>query len=431
MNAARSIQIFQILNQLGTILVGIVLAQYVVQDEIGSYELVVLISIFLGSFVFQGLIQSFLSQIGEGDLYRRKVLYNFFLITLGILWSVLIMIYLFKEPILRLISTQTDQIWLIPLLIYTGTVLPSYILAYWLMIQGKNRLIIYYGLFHFLAKLLVFYIPLSFGYGMDVAIWALMYSGILAFVILLVAIIPEMHYAIDQSLMQKLVWIGLGLIAYAIIGILPQYADAAIINFFYGDTDVYAVFRYGTKEIPFLGALTAGISSAALPLLALNQEQGKAFLREETTKLIRWLFPATVVAIVLAPWLFPLIYGDSFLFSGFLFSLLLISVIPRIVFVQTVWMHLGKTRILIFVSILELLLNVILSIVFVRYLGLMGILLGTIIAYFFEKTALSFLLSLRSIRLSELLPVRNITYYFTVSILAWILVFLVIKPDLI
>jgi Na+-driven multidrug efflux pump len=86
----------------------------------------------------------------------------------------------------------------------------------------------------------------------------------------------------------------------------------------------------------------------------------------------------------------------------------------------------GDTKILWYVSLGELAINVIASLVLMRYLGLIGIVWGTLIAYFFEKIVLMGILRDRyKIRFSEIInPLIWVMYglllVFTFMLSRWV-----------
>ena len=81
-------------------------------------------------------------------------------------------------------------------------------------------------------------------------------------------------------------------------------------------------------------------------------------------------------------------------------------------FPQTILIGFQKTRIIFWVSVLETLVNVILSMWLVQIFGLVGIALGTFLAYLFEKIVLAlYLFTKHSIRFQQYIPVNWFIIY--------------------
>ena len=68
-----------------------------------------------------------------------------------------------------------------------------------------------------------------------------------------------------------------------------------------------------------------------------------------------------------------------------IFNVFLLVIISRLIFPQTILIAFGKTKMVLLISVLETILNIILSVIFVQYFGLIGIAFGTFLAYLFEK----------------------------------------------
>lgn len=430
--SARSIQIFQVSGNLASILIGIILVKYIDTEQIGKYEMVLMGSLLIGSFIFQGFIQSFLSDVSlEDEVLQKKQVFNFFVILTISLWFILCLIGVFQEYLLPLLFRINQLEWLNDYLLYTGLILPSQLLVYLFMLHHKSTIILFYSALFMVIKVGVFLVPLMMDLNLSTCIRWLMYSGALFFVFSLSYLPNFWKPVLDNRIIRRFAALAVPLVAYALLGMLPQYVDAWIVNWFYQESELFAVFRYGAKELPFIGALTAGISAMALPVLTQNFETGIRFLKEETGKLIKWLLPFCLLIILFAPYLFTKVYSAEFEMSGYLFSLLLLTIIPRILFAQTIIIHLRKSKLLLLVSIIELCLNAILSLILINYFGLVGVLLATVLAFLFEKTALIVWLKNQGIEIGDFIPIKPMVIFFFASISLWIIVFWYNNPALI
>ena len=115
-------------------------------------------------------------------------------------------------------------------------------------------------------------------------------------------------------------------------------------------------------------------------------------IKSYSTKLMHGLFPLSIVMLALTHWLFPVIFNAGFRESATIFNIYLLLITSRLIFPQTILIGLKKTNAIALASLLEIILNVSLSLWFVVLWGLPGIAYGTIAAYLFEKLFLVFYL---------------------------------------
>ena len=111
-------------------------------------------------------------------------------------------------------------------------------------------------------------------------------------------------------------------------------------------------------------------------------------IRQSSQKLGSWLFPLSGILMVVSHWAFPVIFNVNFSGSATIFNIYLLLIVSRLLFPQTILIGLQKTKVIMWVSFLEIVVNVALSLWFVQSWGLAGVAYGTVCAYIFEKLAL-------------------------------------------
>jgi O-antigen/teichoic acid export membrane protein len=147
----------------------------------------------------------------------------------------------------------------------------------------------------------------------------------------------------------------------------------------------FAVYRYGAKELPVLLIVANTFSTAMIPVIAADVDKGLAELKRKSTKLMHVFFPLTIVLVIVSPVLYRYVFNESFVYSAVIFNIYLLLAIPRVLFPQTVLTGLQHTRYLLVSSVLEIVINVSLSIYLAGKFGLPGIAAGTFVAYLFDK----------------------------------------------
>jgi O-antigen/teichoic acid export membrane protein len=126
-----------------------------------------------------------------------------------------------------------------------------------------------------------------------------------------------------------------------------------------------------------------------------GMENGMKILRERSSRMAGWMFPLTAFLILAGYFIFPLVYGDRFIESAGVFNLYLLLITSRLLFPQTVLLALKKTHIQMTAALLELALNIGLSLLLVNWWGIRGVALATVISYVFERLVLMVYLKIK------------------------------------
>src|SRR5690606_32838328 len=104
---------------------------------------------------------------------------------------------------------------------------------------------------------------------------------------------------------------------------------------------------------------------------------------------------------------FPIIFNPKFAESATIFNIYLLIIISRLLLPQTLLNGLQITKPIIIAALMELILNVSLSLILVKYFGINGIAFGTFIAYLFEKIYLTVQVKRKlQVSLYEYIPVK-------------------------
>ena len=213
------------------------------------------------------------------------------------------------------------------------------------------------------------------------------------------------------------------LILYASVGALVTAFDPWFVNYWYeGDESIFATFRYGARELPLLAAITNGAMVVVLPRLTEAPSAGLDLLKATSRRLFHWVFGGAIVLMATSGWWWTLVFTDLFAESLPLFQAYLFVVVSRLLFPVPVLTALGHTRLLMVFGLLELAINVVLSILFVSYFGLLGIIWATVIAYLIDKVCLMAYLKYRTgIRPGRYTDWRWFAGYTTAMVLVYLL----------
>lgn len=218
------------------------------------------------------------------------------------------------------------------------------------------------------------------------------------------------------------------LILQMLIGGGMAYVDGLIVNHRFLVED-FAIWRYGARELPLTVIFVAGIATGALPLLRNGGEAALADLRGRVSRLITWLFPLVMLFMIFLPPLFVLIYGTDFRYSGVLFSAFLLVTISRVLMPQVVLQAMQDNAIQVKVSIVEVIINISISLLLIPYLGMLGIIAGSLVAFLFYKVVLiAVLRSRHGIALHQYLPVQKYVLHSLALLCTFVVSYILYAP---
>ena len=364
--------------------------------EIGEWESLLFVGYVLGFSWTTGLLQGFLVRMGEmpdrvAGVFAPRAVTVFALISA----SVLLIATALHGPLFRVLQLDgapTGWYFFFVLLLARW---PSYCFEQSLLLTGRVRLLIGYTVGNSLGLILSLLLPLYLGRSMLEAMGFLaLYAGIKLIGIGLWSFfyssnIPRPDRPAWYPGLRK--WIGAStpLIAYATVAALVTAVDPWVVNYWSGgDEAIFAVFRYGVRELPFLAALISGMTVVTIPLIARERAGGLDLLRRQSRQLFHYVFGLTLIMLLTADWWWTAVFTETFAESLPVFRTYLLVVGCRLVFAMTVLTALRETKRLYLWALLELVVNLVLSLLLAPRYGLLGIIWGTVIASYFHELCL-------------------------------------------
>ena len=388
-----SLQIFQLLRYAAFVLVGVGFARLeLTHTEIGQYETFIMLGGMVSFFWVSGVINSMLAIYPNKTHEQQKSVILSTFISLG-LFSILAggFLYLFSPNLLSFLHKQGGDQLVMSVIIYLLLSGPSFIAEYILFLNNKKNAILIYGIMSAVLSVALALIPVVLHYPIEYAMRGLI---LVALFKLLFTIYLLQKYATLKpdgrlllSTMAENLKLSAPLIASIFVSGSAEYIDGVIVKLKFDDM-FFAVYRYGAKELPVLLIIANTFSSAMVPAIATNLEDGLKELKRKSGRMMHIFFPLTIILMPLSPYLFKYIFNSSFIFSAMIFNIYLLLAIPRLLFPQTVLTGMQRTRFLLLSSVLEIIINVSLSIYLAGKIGLTGIAFGTFIAYTFDKVFL-------------------------------------------
>ena len=375
------------------------------RELIGEWETLLFLGYLLGFGWTSGLLQGFLVKLGllrgpSATRFARGAVQ----VTGAISAAVLLTFALFRDPLFALLQIEgTPTGWYFFFLLLLSR-WPSYCFEQALLLTGQARVLVGYAVLNAAGLLLALLLPLYLGASFLQALQILgAFAGAKVFALLLWTLLPPRTTAAipqnDAPPGQLLDWIKLSrpLMAYATVGALVTAADPWLVNYWYGgDPEVFAVFRYGVRELPLLAALISGMTVVAIPLIARDRAAGLIELRVQSRKLFHYVFALTLTILLTADWWWTRVFTPTFADSLPVFRTYLLVVGCRLVFAMSVLTALTQTRRIYLWGVLELVVNVVLSLLLAPHYGLVGIVWGTVVASYFHEACLVLYLRYRT-----------------------------------
>jgi O-antigen/teichoic acid export membrane protein len=391
-NKLASLQIFQLLRYAAFIFIGIGFAKlHLSQTDIGRFETFIMVSGMVSFFWVSGIINSMLAIYpNKSDDEKKAILLSTFL-SLS-LFSVLAgaFLFLFSPNLLSFLHKQGGNHLIHLSIIYLLLSGPSFIIEYVLFLHNKKTAIVIYGVVSAVLSIVLALAPVALNYDSEYAMYGLIIVSILKFLFTLIILQKFATLKPNGRLlirtMAENMKLSAPLIASIFVSGSAEYIDGVIVKSKFDDM-FFAVYRYGAKELPILLIIANTFSAAMIPSIAANLETGLKELKEKSVRLMHIFFPLTIILMPLSPYLYKYIFNDSFIYSSLIFNIYLLLAIPRMLFPQTILTGMQKTPFLLLSSVLEIIINVSLSLYLasIPEIGLPGIAIGTFIAYSFDK----------------------------------------------
>jgi O-antigen/teichoic acid export membrane protein len=307
---------------------------------------------------------------------------------------------------------------------------PVCLIEYIYLLNNRSYRIVQYGIYTFTAQLILVIAPIVAGKDLIWSIYGLLVITGVRWIWLIILLRRYTKMKISVEFMREHLYLGIPLIITSLISGSGQYIDGIIIAKIFEDPAVFATFRYGAKEFPLVLLLANGLSNAMLPEFStrVRMKESLAKIKVKSKRLMHFLFPSAMLMMLFARWIFPRLFTPEYVRSADIFLIYILLIIPRMVFPQTIVIGRKKTHISLIAAIIELSINIPLSIYLARYydgrgLGTVGVALATFIVYTLEKIFLAGYVWIKmKIKPSEYIPLKVYTVYSIIITILFILI---------
>ncbi len=414
---------FNIARQTAIILASIILAKSAMTTEnIGKYETLLYLGQFISLFWVSGLSQAFIAIYPKvADVEKKSFISSTFTIFLGLAF-VSSLILIAGRPLLLpfLIESRTIDgfYWFC---LYSMLNIPSMLIPSLLMLKGNSRELLRFSVFYAVGYTLVFALNMAFGGRL---INLLILLNVFSFALLVMS--GAMSLSLDLrsyrlKWVKRLFLIGSPLVGYAILNGLAPLFDSWLVQRFYTDKAVFAIYKYGAREFPLTVTLAIGLGTAHVPLLGRNPTSGMDQIKQRSQKLFPIVFITSALLILTSKYLFPIVFNRDFTSSAAIFNLYVLIIISRMIYPHTIMMGLKRTKALLYISIAEVFIHITASLLLGLKFGLVGIAGGAVIAFTLERLLqVVYLKWKKGIDIGQYVLVKPYVLYSLIVIIAWL-----------
>jgi len=429
------LQLFQLMKPVVFLIISIVFTKsHLTSEDIGQWEMFMFIAGLMTFFWVTGIIQSLLPlyhrnktyhKMGDNGLSKSPEIFNAFLLLCFFSLLFFIIGHALKGNF-SVFHNRGNVPFINLLLLYILLSSPVCLIEYIYLLNNRSYRIFQYGFYTFTAQLIFIITPLLFGKDIIWSIYGLLAITAIRWVWLIVLLRRYTEMKISFEFMKEHFYLGVPLIITTLISGSAQYIDGVIVSAVYRDPAMFAWFRYGAKEFPLVLMLANGLSNAMLSEFSTRErmKESLAIIRVKSKQLMHFLFPATMVIMLIARWIYPVMFRAEFHKSAGIFLVYSLMIIPRLVFPQTIIVGRKKTHITLLAAILELAINIPLSLLMIKLgYGLVGVAISTFIAYTINNLFLVIYLWIKmNIKPSEYIPVRLYAFYSVIIAILFMLI---------
>ena len=235
-------------------------------------------------------------------------------------------------------------------------------------------------------------IPLILGYSITYAFTALTIIAALQLIIVFIYVnqlFKKNGAVLKMSLFVKQLKYSVPAGFSGTVTMLSQHVDKIIISFFMLPA-AFAIYSVGARELPFISIIPYAVSSVIFPrLVVLNKEKNYVeFIKiwhGAIRKTALVLIPSAILFYILASVIIRLLYTENYIESTSIFRIYLLLIPLRITAFNSALLAIGKPKIVLKITFLALLVNIIMSIILINYLGIKGPAIATVASIYLSS----------------------------------------------
>lgn len=250
----------------------------------------------------------------------------------------------------------------------------------------KTTKLIFFNLFRSIGLLLIIFFTkfLNGSFSTYMIIYILFDSIFTCLVYLQAAKLTTKFYkAFDTQMIKAILIFSIPMGISSLLSTLNIKMDHLVVGTFFS-TDEYAIFSNAATELPF-NVISASFTAVLMPkmvkLLKNNDEKKAILLWKDVIKfnsIIMFFF--SIVCVVFAPYIMKILYSDKYIPGYSVFRVYSFILLLRITYFGMILNSKGRPKFILLSSLIALLLNLFLNILFVHLFGMIGPAISTLLS---------------------------------------------------
>ena len=387
----QAYQFYQVLRFLVLILLSIVLVKLSFSPFETSYFELFLFAVNIFTFFWvSGIGNSILTYFPRLEASSQKGFFQSSFLLLQLTGFIAALVFFLSDG-LNLLSgyngNNTSLLVAIYIFLYSPTIL---IELNYILTEKRKRLVVY-GLFSYISQFAI------------VAYTAYHYRDINAvFISMIIWVFVRWLWTIKEVFIKNFsvselnfsgyknfILFSIPIIIHIFFSNSSEFIDGLLVERYF-PADQFSLFRFGAREFPLIVVLVGAIRSAMIPAAVRNVSEAAAEIKNSVMKLMHVFFPISILLIFFSRQLYIFFYDQDYAYSALLFNIYLLTITSRVILAEVFIYASGRNRVFMIVSFLEVVLNVILSLILMHWFGLAGIAFATFIAFSLSKAYLSY-----------------------------------------
>lgn len=426
------------------IVVVMVLSRTLTIFDYGTYQQVWLFYLLMLPLFTLGLPSSVLYFIPQAERQQRKTVVFQTLILLELIGVFFSLITLFTAPFVAEQFNNPDLVQYLRIFsIYPLFALPPKLITLLMVAEDKPVLSAVIAGVTMVITVLFLTIPSLIGLPLSYTFYSanagafLLFLGVMAYILWTYR---SQRFVWDLGLMRSQIVYAIPLGLAGVLGVLSKQLNKTVVSSTFSP-EIYAIYVNGAFEIPFIGLLTGSLMTVLVPefvkRLKAGESQGAVWnlWNTATTKTALLLFPISAALFLFAPEFMVVMFSAKYLASTPVFQVYLLLAVLRITQYGALLQALGRTQLILYTSVFGLLVNLVLSIVLLRFFGMLGPAWANVITtYLWGLSYLIIICRLLNISFRQIMPWKELGKIMIVSIgagiLAWPLTLLPVNEAL-
>lgn len=397
-----ALQVFNALRFGIAVLIAIIFAKVADSESITIYESLVLIGTTFTFFYASAINHTLVPFVESSNDQNRSTAYAsaFSLLIVGVILSTMAMIvYAFA------ISGPEEKSYLIWYTLFILFNIPSLLAENILLVEKRNKSLMFYGVISFGLQLLAIGIPLFNGnLYLGIKLLGLFSFLKLIYTVILIRKFGDLTTNLTQ--VKSLFKVSSPVMGSLFLANGYLYASTFLIKF-NTNPESFNLFRYGSREFPLFMIMANSFSTIQSGLIAKSGNRINEALKEmkqASKRLIHQLFPAAIVLSLTSFYIFRFVFNAELAEAYEIFNILLLILLSRMLFPQSILLAIRKNKSMIYASFIEFVVGIALSLWWINSLGIMGVAWAMVAAHIADKLVLIYFAKKEGFPLSSYFP---------------------------